>query len=211
VRRKAGLDFATAMRAFLRADPDVIMVGEMRDVETANVAVEASLTGHLVLSTLHTNTAPETITRLLEMGLEAFSFADSLLGVLAQRLVRSVCASCSEPVVATPRELERLVEAFGSRTGLDQAIGATAEGDIVLWKGAGCAACGGSGYHGRCAIHELLVVDDDIRALISKRAPVDDLRRLAADRGMTTLLQDGVRKAVLGLTDLSNVLAACSR
>ena len=211
VMRKTGLDFAAAMRSFLRSDPDVIMVGEMRDVETASTAIEASLTGHLVLSTLHTNTAPETITRLLEMGLEPFSFADSLLGVLAQRLVRSICASCSEPVVATVRELETLVRVFGGRAELEEAIGAGVEGELVLWKGAGCAACGGTGYHGRCAIHELLVVDDDMRELITKRAPVEELRQLAIARGMTTLLQDGARKAVLGLTDLPNVLAACSR
>jgi type II secretory ATPase GspE/PulE/Tfp pilus assembly ATPase PilB-like protein len=211
VMRKAGLDFATGMRSFLRADPDVIMVGEMRDIETAAVAIEASLTGHLVLSTLHTNTAPETITRLLEMGIEAFSFADSLLGVLAQRLVRSICAACSEPVVASARELETLVRIFGGRAELDEAIGAGEEGDLVLWKGVGCAACGGTGFHGRCALHELLVVDDDMRELITKRASAEELRQLAIARGMTTLLQDGARKAVLGLTDLPNVLAACSR
>ncbi len=211
VMRKTGLDFAAAMRSFLRADPDVIMVGEMRDLETSAVAIEASLTGHLVLSTLHTNTAPETITRLLEMGLEAFSFADSLLGILAQRLVRSICAACGEPVVASAREVETLTRIFGGRAQLDEVIGASGEGELVLWKGAGCAACSGTGYRGRCAIHELLVVDDEMRELITKRAPVEQLRQLAVERGMTTLLQDGARKAVLGLTDLPNILAACSR
>jgi len=211
VMRKTGLDFAVAMRSFLRADPDVIMVGEMRDLETATVAIEASLTGHLVLSTLHTNTAPETITRLLEMGLEAFSFSDSLLGVLAQRLVRSICVACSKPVVASARELETLVRIFGGSKALAEAIGADEQGELVLWHGSGCAACSGTGYRGRCAIHELLVVDDDMRELVTRRASVDELRQLAIARGMTTLLQDGARKAVLGLTDLPNVLAACSR
>jgi type II secretory ATPase GspE/PulE/Tfp pilus assembly ATPase PilB-like protein len=200
VNARIGLSFAAAMRSFLRADPDVIMVGEMRDVETASTAIEASLTGHLVFSTLHTNSAPETITRLLDMGLDPFSFGDALMGVLAQRLVRAVCTACREPYRASTSEVEALERLYG---------GVMPETD--LFRGAGCSVCGGTGYKGRVAIHELLVADDAVRRAVTAKAPAEEIRRLAMSGGMTTLGMDGVEKALRGLTDLRQVLGACSR
>jgi type II secretory ATPase GspE/PulE/Tfp pilus assembly ATPase PilB-like protein len=210
VQPKIGLTFAAAIRSFLRADPDVIMVGEMRDRETAEVAIEASLTGHLVLSTLHTNTAPETVTRLIDMGLDPFGFGDALLGVVAQRLARSLCKTCREQVPATPVELDEIARAFGGEAGL-AAHGIQLGAELMLWRGAGCENCGQSGYRGRSALHELLLTDDTMRRAIAARAPVADVRNLAIAGGMTTLLQDGIRKAIEGMTDLKQVLAVCSR
>jgi type II secretory ATPase GspE/PulE/Tfp pilus assembly ATPase PilB-like protein len=208
VQPKIGFDFAAAMRSFLRADPDVIMVGEMRDKETASTGVEASLTGHLVFSTLHTNSAPETITRLVDMGLDPFSFADALLGVLAQRLARGLCKKCREQAPATKDEIDEIVQAFGEE-------GATALGvrrpDFKLWRAPGCENCGKTGYKGRIALHELLVADEDIKRAVAKRAPVEEVRTLAMKGGMHTLLQDGIEKAIAGKTDLKQVLAVCLR
>jgi type II secretory ATPase GspE/PulE/Tfp pilus assembly ATPase PilB-like protein len=210
VNPKIGFTFAHAMRAFLRADPDVIMVGEMRDLETAGTAVEASLTGHLVLSTLHTNSAPETVTRLIDMGLDPFSFADALLGILAQRLARGLCKQCREQHTPTAGELDELSAAYGH-----EAFQALLKEDhpfgLKLWKSSGCNACGQSGYKGRVALHELLVGSDELKRPIQRKAPIDEIRKVAADAGMVTLLQDGVRKVLEGLTDLKQVLAVCSR
>ncbi|MGB8299165.1 MAG: GspE/PulE family protein [Polyangia bacterium] len=208
VQPKIGLDFASAMRAFLRADPDVIMVGEMRDKETASTGVEASLTGHLVFSTLHTNSAPETITRLIDMGLDPFSFADALLGVLAQRLTRGLCKKCRQQVDASDTEVDAIVQAFGEEEAARRGF---VRGRVKMWQGAGCEACGNTGYKGRLAVHELLVNDDAIKLAIAKRAPVEDVRRLAVSGGMTTLLQDGIEKAIAGKTDMKQVLAVCLR
>jgi type II secretory ATPase GspE/PulE/Tfp pilus assembly ATPase PilB-like protein len=206
---KIGLTFAVAMRAFLRADPDAIMVGEMRDQETAETGIEASLTGHLVFSTLHTNSAPETVTRLIDMGLDPFSFADSLLGVLAQRLARALCKQCREPRPASQAELGELSKAYGPEAfgALLKARGANPS----TYHAPGCEACGHTGYRGRVALHELLVADDALKAAIQRKAPIGDLRSLAQAGGMTTLLQDGIEKVLLGLTDLKQVLAVCSR
>jgi type II secretory ATPase GspE/PulE/Tfp pilus assembly ATPase PilB-like protein len=206
---KIGLTFALAMRAFLRADPDVIMVGEMRDQETAETGIEASLTGHLVFSTLHTNSAPETVTRLIDMGLDPFSFADSLLGVLAQRLARALCKECREPRPASPSELSELSQAYGADA--FRALLQTSGSDPSTYSAPGCEACGHTGYRGRVALHELLVADDALKAAIQRKAPIGDLRALAQAGGMTTLLQDGIEKALLGRTDLKQVLAVCSR
>jgi type II secretory ATPase GspE/PulE/Tfp pilus assembly ATPase PilB-like protein len=210
VNPKIGFTFANAMRAFLRADPDVIMVGEMRDLETAGTAVEASLTGHLVLSTLHTNSAPETVTRLIDMGLDPFSFADALLGVLAQRLARGLCKQCREQYTPAASELDELGAAYG-----EEAFQALLKEDhpfgLKLWKSSGCAACGNSGYKGRVALHELLVGSDDLKRSMQRKAPIDEIRKVAAEGGMVTLLQDGVRKVLEGLTDLKQALAVCSR
>jgi type II secretory ATPase GspE/PulE/Tfp pilus assembly ATPase PilB-like protein len=206
---KIGLTFAVAMRAFLRADPDVIMVGEMRDQETAETGIEASLTGHLVFSTLHTNSAPETVTRLIDMGLDPFSFADSLLGVLAQRLARALCKQCREARPAARAELDELSKAYGH-----EAFGALLKargGEPSTFRAAGCEACGNTGYRGRVALHELLVADDALKAAVQRKAPIGELRSLAQAGGMTTLLQDGIEKVLLGLTDLKQVLAVCSR
>jgi type II secretory ATPase GspE/PulE/Tfp pilus assembly ATPase PilB-like protein len=208
VQPKIGLDFASCMRAFLRADPDVIMVGEMRDKETASTGVEASLTGHLVFSTLHTNSAPETITRLIDMGLDPFSFADALLGVLAQRLTRGLCKKCRQQVDASDTEVDAIVQAFGEEEAARRGF---VRGRVKMWQGAGCDACGNTGYKGRLAVHELLVNDDGIKLAIAKRSPVEDVRRLAVSGGMTTLLQDGIEKAIAGKTDMKQVLAVCLR
>ncbi len=210
VHPKIGFTFAHAMRAFLRADPDVIMVGEMRDQETAAIAIEASLTGHLVLSTLHTNSAPETVTRLLDMGLDPFSFADALLGVLAQRLARGLCGSCREVKPGTDEEYAELDRAYG-RGRLEKDLGLTPGPSFFVWHARGCLACGHTGYAGRVALHEMLVCDDVIRGHVSRKLPVEKLRAHAVAAGMRTLLQDGVEKCISGATDLKQVLAVCSR
>jgi type II secretory ATPase GspE/PulE/Tfp pilus assembly ATPase PilB-like protein len=210
VNPKIGFTFANAMRAFLRADPDVIMVGEMRDLETAGTAVEASLTGHLVLSTLHTNSAPETVTRLIDMGLDPFSFADALLGVLAQRLARGLCKQCRVQYVPSDSELDELGAAYG-REAFQAYLKEEHPFGLKLWKAPGCPACGKTGYKGRLGLHELLVGTDDLKRAIQRKAPIDEIRRIAAEGGMITLLQDGIRKVIEGHTDLKQVLAVCSR
>jgi type II secretory ATPase GspE/PulE/Tfp pilus assembly ATPase PilB-like protein len=204
---KIGLTFATILRAFLRADPDVIMVGEMRDQETAGIVVEASLTGHLVFSTLHTNNAPETISRLLDMGLDAFSFADALLGVLAQRLARRLCR-CAEAYIATEEERAEIISLYGEE-GFPHSNGSAKE--IPLWRPKGCELCGHTGYKGRLSIHELLVASEPIKRAMQQKATAEDIRQLAIKEGMTTLLQDGIAKVLLGKTDLKQVLAVCRR
>ena len=208
MRPRIGLTFAAAMRAFLRADPDVIMVGEMRDLETAGTGVEASLTGHLVMSTLHTNSAPETITRLVDMGVDAFTFSDALLGVLAQRLARRLCGECKTPYEASQAEVDELRGLYGPLADED---GIAAQAPVTLWHGPGCERCGGTGYRGRVGLHELLVADDGVRELIQQNKPVDAIRDAAQAGGMRTLLQDGISKALQGLTDLRQVQAVCNQ
>jgi len=219
VNSRIGWTFAAAMRTFLRADPDVIMIGEMRDEETARIAVEASLTGHLVLSTVHTNSAPESVTRLLEIGLDPFMFSDSLQGVLAQRLVRRLCTECC---VSEPLD-ERLLHSM-ARLYLQGETGDGAEEALIeRWRKApgqltalrqhrrqGCSVCNGTGYHGRLGIHELLVADETLRQLIRRRASAPELFAAARAAGMKTLRQDGIEKVLAGLTDLPEVLAATS-
>ena len=209
VHAKIGFTFAQAMRAFLRADPDVIMVGEMRDLETAGTAVEASLTGHLVLSTLHTNSAPETITRLLDMGLDPFSFSDALLGVLAQRLTRALCKDCRESYIGTSAEYQELSELYGPEAFVAQ-FGPHGPG-FRLHRAKGCSACKQSGYKGRLPLHELLVVSDEVRRAVARKEPVEAVRQAAIKGGMTTLAQDGIAKCLAGDTDMTQVLAVCSR
>lgn len=207
INRKIGYDFAAALRSFLRADPDVIMVGEMRDRETAAIGIEASLTGHLVLSTLHTNSAAETIVRLLELGLEPCNFADALLGVLAQRLVRTLCRRCREPRRPDPRDYDGLKAAYGEGwSGLN-----VPSSGISLFTPGGCPHCSQSGYSGRAAICELLLCTDPMKDLIRRGAPVDALKAQAARDGMTTLMQNGVRKVMQGVTDLQEVRRVCLR
>jgi type II secretory ATPase GspE/PulE/Tfp pilus assembly ATPase PilB-like protein len=208
VSAKIGFTFAAAMRAFLRADPDVIMIGEMRDQETANIAVEASLTGHLVLSTLHTNSAPETITRLVDMGLDPFSFADALIAVLAQRLARGICTVCREAYRPAGHEWKSLAELCTPEFLREVGV---SEKDCMLWRGRGCEECRGTGYAGRVALHELLVAGDELKRAIQNKAPAVDLRQAAMAGGMRTLIQDGILKCTQGLTDLAQVLAVCSR
>jgi type II secretory ATPase GspE/PulE/Tfp pilus assembly ATPase PilB-like protein len=205
---KIGFNFATAMRAFLRADPDVIMVGEMRDKETVATGIEASLTGHLVFSTLHTNSAPETITRLLDMGMDPFNFADALIGVLAQRLVRTLCKDCREMYHPNEEEYNGLIRAYD---GDFDALGFQYTDDFVLYRAEGCSKCGNTGYRGRTGIHELLEGTDEMKSLIQGKAKMEELRSRAVRDGMTTLMQDGIRKVCLGLTDLAQVRRVCIR
>ncbi len=206
VQPKIGFDFATAMRAFLRADPDVIMVGEMRDHETVSTGIEASLTGHLVFSTLHTNSAPETITRLLDMGMDPFNFADALLCVLAQRLVRTLCKDCKEEYHPNQDEYDALARAY---EGDFDALGFPYSNDLSLYRPKGCSNCGNTGYRGRAGLYELLVGTDDIKALVQTRARMEEIRTQAVKDGMCSLMQDGIRKVFLGSTDLIQVRKVC--
>ena len=219
---RIGWTFAAAMRTFLRADPDIIMIGEMRDPETAKIAVEASLTGHLVLSTLHTNSAPESITRLLEIGLDPFMFSDSLLAILAQRLVRRLCTKCRQAETLAPHALRDLAQLYiESSAGRGETMDALIErwqrqhsdgqGRVVVYRRQGCAQCDHSGYQGRMGVHELMVANDAARELIRHRAPAAELQAAALATGMVTLRQDGIEKVLAGLTDLPEVLAATNQ
>ncbi len=207
VHPKIDFTFAHAMRAFLRADPDVIMVGEMRDHETAAIGIEASLTGHLVFSTLHTNSAPETITRLLDMDIDPFNFADALLGILAQRLVRTLCKDCKEPYAPDQAEFAELMHEYGVEAW--ERLGIKYTPDLRLYRPKGCSKCGNTGYKGRMGIHELLVATDECKRLIQKRSPIEHLRNQAMSDGMATLLQDGIQKVLAGHTDFKQVRAVC--
>ena len=209
VRPKIGYTFAAALRAMLRADPDVIMVGEMRDAETAALAVEASLTGHLVLSTLHTNSAPETIVRLLDLGINPFNFADALLGVLAQRLVKRLCNDCRRPYHPSRRDWNELAHAYGPEE--MEAHGYRYTENMELYERQGCERCDGKGYRERIAIHELLVGTDAIKRCMQRGARVDKIQARAKREGMTTLVQDGITKVLQGITDLHQVKAAAIR
>lgn len=206
VNPKIGFTFAAALRSFLRLDPDVIMVGEMRDEITASTAVEASLTGHLVFSTLHTNSAPETVTRLLEMGLDPYSFSDSLICVLAQRLARRLCSDCKEHYDMPIEEFEELVDEYGREAFAYTAVGFA---DIQVYRAVGCERCGFSGYRGRLGIYELLECTPKLKALIKRRADTDSVREQAAQDGMTTLKQDGIQKVLQGVTDIHEVRRVC--
>ncbi|HPX55892.1 MAG TPA: GspE/PulE family protein [Syntrophales bacterium] len=207
VQPKIGFDFAAAMRSFLRADPDVIMVGEMRDFETAKIGVEASLTGHLVFSTLHTNSAPETIVRLLDMGIDPLNFADSLLGIVAQRLVRTLCKNCKTPYHPSLDEYNEIVDIYGEQAFKELNI--PYGSNLTLYKPKGCDACDKSGYKGRMAIHELLLNSNRIKRHIQKHETVELIRETGMEEGMTTLLQDGIEKALQGLTDIKQVRRVC--
>jgi len=225
INKKAGLDFATIMKAFLRADPDIIMVGEMRDAETTGIGIEASLTGHLVFATLHTNSAPESIIRLLDMGMDPFNFADALLGILAQRLAKRLC-KCKEAY--TPDEAEArhfITEYCGELVNTesfkrDQKAGEEAvrqrllkdygkDGKFELYRPKGCDACGGTGYKGRVGLHELMVGTDAAKKLIQEHARVAQLVAQALEDGMLTLKMDGMEKVLQGITDMKQVRAVC--
>lgn len=206
VNPRIGFTFAMALRSFLRLDPDVIMVGEMRDLETAGIAVEASLTGHLVLSTLHTNSAPETVTRLLEMGLDPFSFSDSLLCVLAQRLARRLCSECKESYQPTEFEFNELVDEYGREDFAATGLGVA---DLAMFRAVGCDHCGRTGYRGRLGIHELLECTPALTSLIKKKSDTTSIRSQAVLDGMTTLKQDGLLKVFKGLTDVSEIRRVC--
>ncbi|RMD83312.1 MAG: type II secretion system protein GspE, partial [Candidatus Dadabacteria bacterium] len=193
VRPQIGLTFASGLRSIVRQDPDVIMVGEIRDAETAEIAIQAALTGHLVFSTLHTNDAAGAVSRLLDMGVEDYLLASSLLGVLAQRLVRRLCQACRQPVEAGPDLLRELPAAAGG-------------GEPAVYREVGCRECAGTGFRGRTGIYELLQVDDHIRKLILARAPADQIKAAAVERGMRTLREDGWHKVATGVTTVAEVL-----
>jgi type II secretory ATPase GspE/PulE/Tfp pilus assembly ATPase PilB-like protein len=188
VRPKIGLTFAGGLRHIVRQDPDIIMVGEIRDLETAGIAIHAALTGHLLFSTLHTNDAPSAITRLIDMGVEHYLVSSTLIGIVAQRLVRRICPHCREETEAPPEVT----------AGHDEELKA-------VWKGRGCERCMHTGYRGRLAIFELLMVDDEIRNLITAKASVREIRDMAISRGMRALRQDGLGKVSQGITTLDEV------
>jgi len=195
VHKKAGLTFANALRSFLRQDPDIIMVGEMRDLETASIAVEASLTGHLVLSTLHTNDAPSAVIRMIDMGVEPYLVSATVIGVLAQRLGRRICSKCKKPYEVPAGELRR----FGFKT-------ANPDEMVTLWRGEGCEACRNTGYKGRIGIYELMTVNDEIAELIVRHAPLADIREAAKANGMRELREDGLEKVLQGITTPDEVM-----
>jgi general secretion pathway protein E len=223
VQPKIGLTFASALRAFLRQDPDVVMVGEIRDKETVDIAINASLTGHLVLSTLHTNDAPGAITRMVDMGVEPFLIRSSVIGILAQRLVRMLCPLCKEPDVATPYELQQLgIDPERTRQRRARRLSprylppetdytpvGTEEGEQVrVYRAKGCEKCLGTGFKGRRGIYELMIMDDAIGPLVLRNADAQTIKRTAISQGMDTLRDDGARKVMLGLTTVEEVLAA---
>jgi type II secretory ATPase GspE/PulE/Tfp pilus assembly ATPase PilB-like protein len=218
VNPKIDLTFAKALRAFLRADPDVIMVGEVRDKETAQMTIESSLTGHLVLSTLHTNSAPDTVTRLLDMGMDPFNFADALLGVLAQRLVRRLCTHCRVVRPATRAEIDELIVDYLNAFDVDERPDRDTlfvewiarfgqDGQLMHHESPGCDKCGQSGFRGRAAIHELLTASRKMRHLIQTCARPEEIQRAAMADGMRTLRQDGIEKVLCGLTSIEEVRA----
>jgi type II secretory ATPase GspE/PulE/Tfp pilus assembly ATPase PilB-like protein len=226
VNKKAGLDFAVIMKAFLRADPDIIMVGEMRDKETTSTGIEASLTGHLVFATLHTNSAPESINRLLDMGMDPFNFSDALLGILAQRLAKRIC-SCKQPYTPEPAELtsflreycEELMNTARFKADPKGAMEAVYRdwvkaygndrGQLTFYKPVGCDKCGNTGFKGRCGLHELLVASDRLKKAIQEHARVAEMLAIALEEGMRTLKQDGMEKCLMGVTHIKEVRAVC--
>jgi len=227
VNRKSGLDFATAMRAFLRADPDVIMVGEMRDKETVSMGIEASLTGHLVFSTLHTNSAPESIVRLLDMGMDPFNFADALLGILAQRLAKRLCSNCKQAYTPSSDEIKQLLDEYclelmntqefikDKKDAYQRVLMnwtekySNEQGDFTLYKAVGCDQCNGGGYKGRVGLHELMIGTDNAKKLLQEHARVAQLLACALEDGMLTLKMDGIEKVLSGITDIKQVRAVC--
>jgi type II secretory ATPase GspE/PulE/Tfp pilus assembly ATPase PilB-like protein len=192
VKPKIGLTFASGLRHIVRQDPDVILVGEIRDLETAEISIQASLTGHLVFSTLHTNDAPSAVTRLQDMGVEPYLLSSVLEAILAQRLVRRICQVCRVGDTASPADIE--------------ALGIEADPHTTLFRGKGCDDCRGTGYRGRTAIYELFAITEEVRSLILRRASSREIRRLAVEGGMITLRQDGWARAVDGVTTIEEVL-----
>ncbi|MBI3370708.1 MAG: GspE/PulE family protein [Betaproteobacteria bacterium] len=223
---KKVMDFAMVMKAFLRADPDIIMVGEMRDAATTSIGIEASLTGHLVFATLHTNSAPEAIIRLLDMGLDPFNFADALIGILAQRLAKRLCGKCKEAYTPGPDEIRQFMTEYTTELRVNESWKKDPQGEakklydywlkeygkdgkLVFYKAKGCEACGGSGYKGRCGLHELMIASDAVKKMIQERARVADLFIKCVEDGMSTLKMDGMDKIMMGLTDMAQVRVVC--
>jgi general secretion pathway protein E len=197
VKPQIDLTFANALRSIVRQDPDVIMIGEIRDLETAQIAVQSALTGHLVLSTVHTNDAPSTVNRLLDMGVEDYLLTSTVVGIQAQRLVRTLCGHCKEPYTALPEIIEQ--------TGIKRFAGG---GPVTLWHAKGCHHCANTGYTGRISIIEMMPMTDAIRTLVMKHATSTDLKAQAVRDGMLTMYEDGLRKAVAGVTTVEEVLRA---
>jgi type IV pilus assembly protein PilB len=193
MKEQIGLNFAAALRSFLRQDPNIILVGEIRDFETAEIAIKAALTGHLVLSTLHTNGAPETITRLMNMGIEPFLVATSVHLICAQRLVRRICKDCIEPIEVPPQTL------------IDAGFTPEESKTVKIQKGKGCTVCNNTGYKGRCGLYEVMEVDDEIRELVLVGASAVELKKKAIERGMITLRRSGLIKVAAGMTTLEEV------
>ena len=210
VKPKIGLDFAAAMRAFLRADPDVIMVGEMRDKETAKICIEASLTGHLVFSTLHTNSAPESIARLLNLGMDPFNFSDAILCILAQRLVKKLCSECKKPYHPSRTEYDELVREYGCEE-FHRNVNIPYTDSLGLYRPVGCEVCNKSGYRGRTGIHELLIGTDAIKEIIQPHVRIETLREQAIKDGMSTLKKDGIEKIFGGNCNLLQVRKVCMK
>jgi type II secretory ATPase GspE/PulE/Tfp pilus assembly ATPase PilB-like protein len=209
VHPKIGFTFAAALRAFLRADPDVIMIGEMRDKETADIAIEASLTGHLVLSTLHTNSAVETVTRLLDMGCDSFNFADAMRGIVAKRLCKRICEECKEGYHPTRQEYDELVQGYGA--GYWERLGVEYADNLVLYRGRGCEVCNKTGFKGRVPLHELLVGSEDVKGLIQSKARSAEILNVAMREGMVTLVQDGIQKVLRGVTTYRQIRAVAMK
>jgi type II secretory ATPase GspE/PulE/Tfp pilus assembly ATPase PilB-like protein len=207
VHRKIGLDFPMALRAFLRSDPDIMMIGEMRDQETAKIGIEASLTGHLVFSTLHTNNAPDTIVRLLDIGIDPYNFGDSLLGVLAQRLIRVLCNNCKMFYQPSHEEMDKMGKACGE----SYVSSVLRERKVQFYRATGCEKCSGTGYYGRSGIYELLIATNTIKKLIIRKESAESIRQTAIEEGMITLIQDGFAKVVDGVTDFEQVERVCMR
>jgi type II secretory ATPase GspE/PulE/Tfp pilus assembly ATPase PilB-like protein len=201
VNPKIGFTFANALRAFLRADPDIILIGEMRDKETAHAGIEASLTGHLVLSTLHTNSAPETITRLLDLGMDPVNFSDACVGILAQRLVRTICPNCKEKHPASETDIAFIKRQYGEEYLAELNLSEP----LMLYTGKGCDECGDTGYKGRTGVHELLTMTGELRALVYQEVSVHEMKSQAMQDGMRTLTQDGMLKVLKGDTDISQI------
>jgi type II secretory ATPase GspE/PulE/Tfp pilus assembly ATPase PilB-like protein len=226
INKKAGLDFAIIMKAFLRADPDIIMVGEMRDAETTGTGIEASLTGHLVFATLHTNSAPEAVIRLLDMGMDPFNFSDALLGILAQRLGKRLCGECKEAYNPDANELKAFISEYAEELVKTPAWKADPqgsfkklydrwiaeygkEGKLTMYRAKGCDKCGNSGYKGRVGLHELMVASDRVKKLIQEKGRVSDIFVTSVEEGMSTLKMDGMEKILMGFTDLKQVRTVC--
>jgi type II secretory ATPase GspE/PulE/Tfp pilus assembly ATPase PilB-like protein len=226
VNKKAGLDFAVVMKAFLRADPDIIMVGEMRDAETTGTGIEASLTGHLVFATLHTNSAPEAVIRLLDMGMDPFNFADALLGILAQRLGKRLCGECKEAYNPDANELKAFISEYAEELVKTPAWKADPQGQfkklydrwlaeygkdgkLTMYRTKGCEKCGNTGYKGRVGLHELMVASEKVKKLIQEKARVSEIFTTSVEEGMSTLKMDGMEKVLMGLTDIKQVRAVC--
>jgi type IV pilus assembly protein PilB len=199
IRHDIGLDFARVIRAMLRQAPNIILVGEMRDLETAQMGIQASLTGHLVFSTLHTNDSPSAITRLIDMGVPSYLVASSIVAIMAQRLVRVVCQKCKQPFTPSEAALEA--------AGIPKERAATA----TFVKGRGCGHCGGNGFRGRLGIYELMLMSSKIRELTFEAAPTEEIRRVALAEGMRTLYRDGLDKAMRGITTLEEVMSTAKR